>query len=128
MHQSTAVYLSLKMPLELIKKVDKYLTYSKKIIFHSKILHRKSFKGSLYALKFLGYSKPSDVVEFSQNLQCPFCRLMPLNSFPTSATRWRCFRQRICGWNNTHVATSSALAESNNRRRRGRRPAVTARV
>lgn len=107
MHQCTAVYLSLKVPLELIKKVDTYLTYSEKIISQSKKLHKKSFKRSLYALKFLGYSKPSDVVEFSQNLGCPFCRLMPLNSFPTGVSRWRCFRQRIRGWNNSRLNNSS---------------------
>lgn len=80
-------YLHKFLPREVVQHVDTFLITPPHILELDLLLHRKKVKCIVNIMKFIGYSKPSAVKEFTRSIMCPAC----LPQHPSSRRRWRCF-------------------------------------
>ncbi len=92
METETTIYFLRILPCPIVGHIKSFLIFPSRVMQRAKHIHRLRFKRSLYALKFLGYSKPSEVVAFSNALSCPSCRQWSMH--PSTQRRWRCYRMR----------------------------------
>ncbi len=92
METETTIYFLRILPCPIVGHIKNFLIFPSGVMQCAKSSHRLQFKRSLYALKFLGYSKPSEVVAFSNALSCHSCRQWSMH--PSSQRRWRCYRLR----------------------------------
>jgi hypothetical protein len=75
------------LPREVVQNVDTFLIIPPHILELDLLVHRKKINRVVNIMKFIGYSKPSAVKEFTRSIMCPAC----LPQHPSSRRRWRCF-------------------------------------